>query len=131
MRPLVVVVGLLLGCGHAPPPLPVVLGPYLYDRQDQLFSVTLEAVRGAGYDPVVADAAAGRIVAPARLRIRGDEPPTLVVQLYTEGWIRCDAELPAEARAGHRERAARETEALAMHVLGVLARHDFETRRAT
>lgn len=121
---------LLVACGHATPALPIALGPYSYATTDALFSATVDAVREAGYEPQTADAASGLIVLTSRVRIRGDEPPRLVVQLFREGWIRCDAELPETAREAHHDRAAREAETLAIRVLDGLHDRGFSLAEA-
>ncbi|MCZ7680141.1 MAG: hypothetical protein M5U28_15785 [Sandaracinaceae bacterium] len=112
-----------LGCGRPrPAPLPVVLGPYDFDRGEVLFAAVTEAMGEAGYPPTRASRAEGRLEAALRTRMRRDEvPPPLVVQLYREGWVSVTVPIPEQESGGRALRARAEAAALAVSISEALA----------
>jgi len=120
----------LAGCAHrGAPALPIVLGPYAFEQGTALLNAVRVEMHAAGYTPTNDGSVGGHLEARAHTRVRGEEPALLVVQLYREGWVACEARVPdAAGRRGARIEA--EAEALALVLQRALERRGFVTRGA-
>ena len=112
----------LVGCGRHAPELPIVLGPYDYERGDALFGVVARSVAGAGYEITRVEAGQGALVATAHTRV-AREHPDILVTLFQEGWVSVHAVLPAHR--GYAYRLQVETERLAIHIRDDLEREGY------
>jgi hypothetical protein len=100
IRPLVLLAALVAcGCGSASLPSTVVVGRYP-SAPPALWERSVDGLRAAGYEPVAADPARGRLAVASRARSSSYGGARFELQLYREGWVQVKVAGPVVQASG-------------------------------